>query len=112
MFTIFFRKKAYWKCRSHHYADFPPASGAQTEKIRSRLAGYADTNDAERLCVDPAMRHVAGGRTIESKLRWSFGIIGLELCRIASKRAPKRAGATYVKTNGKYRIRKESLPRR
>ena len=31
----------------------------------SRLAGYDDTNDAERLCVDPAMRHVAGGRAIE-----------------------------------------------
>jgi hypothetical protein len=29
------------------------------------LAGYDDTNDAERLCVDPAMRHVAGGRAIE-----------------------------------------------
>ncbi len=32
MFTIFFRKKAYWKCWSYHYADFPPASGAKTEK--------------------------------------------------------------------------------
>ena len=27
-----------------------------------RLAGYEDTNDAERLSVDPTMRHVAGGR--------------------------------------------------
>jgi hypothetical protein len=27
--------------------------------------GYDDTNDAERLCVDPAMRHVAGGIAIE-----------------------------------------------
>ena len=33
--------------------------------IYSRLAGYDDTNDAERLCVDPAMRHIAGGRAIE-----------------------------------------------
>jgi len=31
------------------------------QSIYSRLAGYDDTNDAERLCVDPAMRHVAGG---------------------------------------------------
>jgi len=28
----------------------------------SRLAGYEDTNDAERLSVDPAMRHVVGER--------------------------------------------------
>jgi len=26
------------------------------------LAGYEDVNDAERLAVDPAMRHVVGGR--------------------------------------------------
>ena len=35
------------------------------QSIYSRLTGYDDTNDAERLCVDPAMRHVAGGRAIE-----------------------------------------------
>ena len=32
------------------------------QSIFSRLAGYEDVNDAERLCVDPAMRHVVGGR--------------------------------------------------
>ena len=31
-------------------------------KIYSRLAGYEDVNDAERLCLDPAMRTVVGGR--------------------------------------------------
>jgi len=35
------------------------------QSIYSRLAGYDDTNDAERLTVDPAMRHVAGGRAVE-----------------------------------------------
>ena len=35
------------------------------QSIYSRLAGYDDTNDAERLRVDPAMRHIAGGRAIE-----------------------------------------------
>src|SRR4030042_6792329 len=35
------------------------------QSIYSRLAGYDDTNDAERLSVDPARRHVAGGRAIE-----------------------------------------------
>jgi hypothetical protein len=32
------------------------------QSIYSRLAGYEDTNDAERLCVDPAMRQVVGER--------------------------------------------------
>ncbi len=32
------------------------------QSIFSRLAGYEDTNDAERLSVDPTMRHVVGGR--------------------------------------------------
>jgi len=32
------------------------------QSIYSRLAGYEDVNDAERLAVDPAMRHVVGGR--------------------------------------------------
>ncbi len=31
------------------------------QSIYSRLAGYEDVNDAERLCVDPALRHVVGG---------------------------------------------------
>jgi len=31
------------------------------QSVFSRLAGYEDTNDAERLRVDPAMRHVVGG---------------------------------------------------
>ena len=35
------------------------------QSIFSRLAGYEDTNDAERLAVDPTMRHVVGGRATE-----------------------------------------------
>jgi hypothetical protein len=34
------------------------------QSIYSRLAGYDDTNDAERLALDPAMRHVGGGRAV------------------------------------------------
>jgi hypothetical protein len=37
------------------------------QSIYSRLAGYEDVNDAERLCVDPAMRHVVGGRASQPK---------------------------------------------
>jgi hypothetical protein len=35
------------------------------QSIFSRLAGYDDTNDAERLAVDPTMRQVVGGRATE-----------------------------------------------
>lgn len=31
------------------------------QSIYSRLAGYEDVNDAARLCLDPAMRHLVGG---------------------------------------------------
>ena len=36
------------------------------QSIYSRLGGYEDVNDAERLAVDPAMRHVVGGRAAQA----------------------------------------------
>src|SRR5271163_623397 len=39
--------------------------GLIRQSIYSRLAGYEDTNDAERLAVDPTMRQVVGGRASE-----------------------------------------------
>ena len=36
------------------------------QAIYSRLAGYDDTNDAERLALDPAIRYVAGGKAVKS----------------------------------------------
>src|SRR5271154_6964113 len=39
--------------------------GLLRQSVYSRLAGYEDTNDAERLAVDPTMRQVVGGRTKE-----------------------------------------------
>jgi hypothetical protein len=36
------------------------------QSVFSRLAGYEDTNDAERLRIDPAMRYVVGGRATEN----------------------------------------------
>jgi hypothetical protein len=44
------------------------------QSLYSRLAGYEDVNDAERLCLDPAPRIVVGGRakdnTAVSPARW------------------------------------------
>ena len=39
------------------------------QSIYSRLAGYEDVNDAERLRADPAMRHVVGGRASQPEKR-------------------------------------------
>ena len=35
------------------------------QSIYSRLAGYEDVNDAERLGRDPAMRWIVGGKAVE-----------------------------------------------
>src|SRR3954452_1481697 len=39
-------------------------AGLLRQSVYSRLAGYEDVNDAERLCHDPAMRWVVGNRVI------------------------------------------------
>jgi len=45
------------------------------QSVYSRLAGYEDTNDAERLSVEPAMRHVVGERAKE-KTAASVSLMG------------------------------------
>src|SRR2546430_16712661 len=37
------------------------------QSIYSRLAGYKDVHDAVRLCLDPALRTVVGGRAKDCK---------------------------------------------
>lgn len=37
------------------------------QSVYSRLAGYEDVNDAERLSVDPAMRHIVGERAKDKR---------------------------------------------
>ena len=37
------------------------------QSIYSRLAGYEDVNDAQRLCLDPAMRTIVGGRAKDTQ---------------------------------------------
>lgn len=45
------------------------------QSVFGRLGGYEDTNDAERLRVDPAVRHVIGGRA-ENKYAASTSAMG------------------------------------
>jgi hypothetical protein len=40
-------------------------AGLLRQSIFSRLAGYEDVNDADRLCRDPVMRQLIGGRAIK-----------------------------------------------
>src|SRR4051812_7464629 len=39
------------------------------QSIYSRLAGYEDVNDAERVCLDPALRAVVGSRAKDTKAK-------------------------------------------
>ena len=43
----------------HHLA------GLLRQSVYSRLAGYEDVNDADRLCRDPVMRQLVGGRVVK-----------------------------------------------
>jgi len=40
------------------------------QTVYIRLTGYEDTNDAERMYVDPTMRCIVGGRAGDSRAAW------------------------------------------
>ena len=47
------------------------------QPIYSRLTGYEDVGDTTRLAIDPAMRHVVGGRAaLADKYAASTGEVG------------------------------------
>ena len=60
------------------------------QSIYSRLAGYDDTNDADRLSKDPAMRVVVGSgkaltRTLPAPAKWVGSRPNCSLSRITSR---------------------------
>ena len=66
------------------------------QSIYSRLAGYEDVIDAERLAVDPAMRHVVGGR-----VRYNYSAGGRSGRLLLGERANMRGRMSNVR-NGTY----------
>jgi hypothetical protein len=68
------------------------------QSIFSRLAGYEDTNDAERLSVDPTMRHVVGGRATEHAAA-STSQMGLFETEVLTQRGNLKA---LTKLSGKW----------
>jgi Transposase DDE domain group 1 len=55
------------------------------QSIYSRLAGYEDVNDAERLCLDPAMRTVVGGRAKDNTAASTSEMARFETETLSSK---------------------------
>src|SRR3989442_9795038 len=93
------------------------------QSIYSRLAGYEDTNDAERLAEDPTFRMLASGERREtsvaltSTLHWfETEVLAEELPRTRSPQYgldPARRDAISASArNPRYRQFRESGPRR
>src|SRR5262245_66683768 len=60
------------------------------QSLFSRLAGYEDLNDAQRLRVDPAMRTVVGGRARDLTAASTSEIGRFETDTLMTRENPKR----------------------
>ena len=69
------------------------------QSVYSRLAGYEDTNDAERLARDPAMQAVVGRRALEKEAASTNTLSRFETEVLATEenlRGLRRLNATWV----------------
>lgn len=69
------------------------------QSIYSRLGGYEDLNDAERLRVDPAMRQVVGGRAREKTAASISEVARFEteiLCRPANLKSLQNMAGLWI----------------
>lgn len=62
------------------------------QAVYGRLAGYEDTNDAERLRKDPAMRQIVGGRAKEN-----YGASTSEMARFETEMLPLEENIAALK---------------
>ena len=76
--------------------------GLLRQAIYSHLPGYEDTNDAERLSVDPTMRHVVGGRA-KSKQAASTSQMGRFETDVLTQSSPAAARSTSAGSSGEMR---------
>ena len=61
------------------------------QSLYSRLAGYEDVNDAERLCRDPALRTVVGGRA-----KGSTAASASEMARFETETLPTKENLKHL----------------
>jgi hypothetical protein len=55
------------------------------QSVYSRLAGYEDLNDAERLCLDPALRTIVGGRVKDTQAASTSAMARFETETLSTK---------------------------
>lgn len=82
------------------------------QSVFSRLAGYEDTNDAERLSVDPAMRYVVGGRACERQAASTSQMSRFEtevLTQEENMAALAKLPGLWVQRLGKHRPMRELI---
>src|SRR5262245_47712371 len=66
------------------------------QSIYGRLAGYEDVNDAERLCHDPALRTVVGGRAKNQAAASTSEMARFETARRSAPAPARRPGSTLT----------------
>ena len=60
------------------------------QSVYGRLAGYEDVNDAERLCLDPTLRAVVGGRAQDNEAASTSEMARFETETLSTKDNLKR----------------------
>ena len=68
-----------------------PLVGLLRQSVFGRLAGYEDVNDADRLCRDPAMRWVVGGKALTGRAASASQMGRFETEWLTGRKEPRRS---------------------